>query len=193
MTTTVNPSFSVSGKAVSVTAGASSANTSTITVTPTGGFTGSVALTAEVTSGPSGAQDPPSLSFGTTTPVSITGTAAGTASLTVNTTAATQAEVHYPVRKNGRWYEGAGTALACIMLLCIPSRRRAWLSTIIMLFLLAALAIGTSGCGSSGVISPSGGGGGTSDPGTTKGSYTITVTGTSGSLTGTNTITLTVN
>jgi hypothetical protein len=44
----------------SVAPGATTGNTSTITVTPTGGFTGSVALTAALTTSPSGALAPPS-------------------------------------------------------------------------------------------------------------------------------------
>ena len=83
----VPPGFTVSGAAVTVAPGATTGNTSTITVTPAGGFTGSVALTAAVTSGPANAQYPPTLSFGSTSPVSITGTAAGTATLTISTTA----------------------------------------------------------------------------------------------------------
>ena len=79
----------MSGTSVSVAPGATAGNASTITLTPGGGFTGNVALTAAITSSPTGAQDPPSLSFGSTTPVDITGTSAGTATLTILTTAAT--------------------------------------------------------------------------------------------------------
>jgi hypothetical protein len=82
------PGFTITGTAVTVTPGATTGNTSSIAVTPSGGFTGSVALTAAVTSSPSGALEPPTLSFGSTSPVSITGAAAGTATLTISTTAA---------------------------------------------------------------------------------------------------------
>src|ERR1039458_6793736 len=88
VTTGVNPTFRVIGTPVTIAPGATTANTSTITVTPAGGFTGSVALTASVTSSPSGAQYPPTVSFGSTTPLSISGSTAGTATLTITTTAA---------------------------------------------------------------------------------------------------------
>jgi hypothetical protein len=83
----VPASFAIAGISVTIDPGATTGNTSPITVTPAGGFTGSVALTAAVTSSPIGAQDPPTLSFGSTSPVSITSTAPGTATLTVSTTA----------------------------------------------------------------------------------------------------------
>ena len=76
------PSFTVSGSAVSVSPGVTTGNASTVTLTPAGGLTGNVALTASVTSSPTGAKYPPTLSFGSTSPVSITGTTAGTATLT---------------------------------------------------------------------------------------------------------------
>lgn len=84
------PGFALSGTGV----GAGVGNTSTITVTPAGGFTGSVVLTAAITSSPAGATSPPSLSFGSSTPVSITGTSPGTATLTVTTTTATTPGVY---------------------------------------------------------------------------------------------------
>lgn len=91
---TVNPApFTISGTSVLVPAAGTNA-TSSVTITPAGGFTGSVALTAAVTSSPAGATSLPTLSFGSTSPVSITGTSAGTATLTVSTTAATTPGVY---------------------------------------------------------------------------------------------------
>jgi hypothetical protein len=191
VTAAVNPSFALSGTAVTVTPGATTGNTSTITITPAGGFTGSVALTAALTSSPSGAQYPPTLSFGSTTPVSITGTTAGTAALTVSTTAPTSAAVVYPKRPGVPWYAAGGATLACLLLFGIPARRRSWRTMLGLLVLLVFLAGGVLSCGGGG--SGGGGGGGTSNPGTTAGAYTVTVTGTSGSLTQTTTLTVTVN
>jgi ABC-type glycerol-3-phosphate transport system substrate-binding protein len=55
--------------------------------------------------------------------------------------------------------------------------------------LVAMVALGTlASCGGS-----SGGGGGTPTAGTTPGTYTVTVTGTSGSITQSTVLTLTVN
>jgi len=56
-----------------------------------------VAMTAALTVSPNGAQDLPTVSFGTTTPVNITGTSAGTATLTITTTAPTSSTLVYPV------------------------------------------------------------------------------------------------
>jgi len=186
--TAPTPSLTVSGMAVTVTPGATTGNTSTITVTPAGGFTGSVILTAAVTSSPTGAQYPPTLSFGSTSPVSITGTSAGTATLTITTTAATSAALVHPKRPGVPWYAAGGATLACILLFGIPARRRSWRTMLGMLVFLVALSGGVLACGGGG----STGGGGTSNPGTTAGTYTVTVTGTSGATTNTGTITLTV-
>jgi hypothetical protein len=185
------PAFSMAGTTVSVTPGATTGNTSTITVTPSGGFTGSVALTAAITSSPTGAQYLPTLSFGSTTPVSITSASAGTATLTVYTTAATSAALVYPKLPGVPWYTEGGAILACLLLFGIPARRHSWRTILGMLALLVVLAGGFLACGGGGG-SAGGGGGGTSIPGTTAGTYTITVTGTSGSTSATGTVNLTV-
>ncbi|MDR3774192.1 MAG: FG-GAP-like repeat-containing protein [Terracidiphilus sp.] len=186
------PGFDVSGKSVTVTPGATTANTSTITVTPAGGFTGSVALTAALTASPSGASDLPTFSFGVTAPVLITGASPGTATLTITTTAATSGALSYPMRPGLPWYAAGGSVLACLLLLGIPARRRGWRSMVVLLVLLVALAGGVLSCGGGGNGGGGGGGGGGGNPGTTAGIYTIKVTGTSGASTQTGTVTLTV-
>ena len=87
VTTPAPNTFTLTGTSISVSPGATTANTSTITVTPSGSFIGSVALTATVTSSPTGAQFPPTLSFGSTGTVSITGANPAAATLTISTTA----------------------------------------------------------------------------------------------------------
>ncbi|MGO9084250.1 MAG: choice-of-anchor tandem repeat GloVer-containing protein [Candidatus Sulfotelmatobacter sp.] len=184
------PTFIVTAAAVSVSPGATGGNTSTITLTPNGGFTGSVTLTAAITSSPSGAQNLPTLSFGSTSPVSITGTSAVTATLTIATTAPTTGALAYPAHPEFRWYGGGATLAFGLFFgigICIPGRRRSWRMRLGLLVLLVVLAAGLLSCSSS-----SGGGGGTGNPGTTPGTYTVTVTGTSGSTTATGTVTLTV-
>ena len=184
--------FAISGTSVSVASGATTGNTSTITVTPSGGFIGSVALTAAITSSPTGSQNSPTLSFGSTTPVSITGFGSGTAILTITTKAATSAALTYPKRPGAPWYAG-GSALACLLLIAIPARRRKGWAMLGMLALLLALSSGLLACGGSlGSGGGNGGGGGGGTAGTTAGTYTITVTGTSGTLSQTGTVTLTV-
>jgi hypothetical protein len=187
----ISPGFTMAGTAVTVTAGATSGNTSAITLTPTGGFTGNVALTAAITSGPAGGIQP-TLSFGSTTPASITGAAAGTATLTITTTASSTtpctAENH--IQRGIPWYSEGGALLACVLLFGIPAQRRSWLKMLGISLLLVALAGGAVACGGGG------GGGKTCNPtpiaGTMPGSYTITVTGVSNSITSTGIVSLTV-
>jgi hypothetical protein len=187
VTVTAPPGFTITGTAVTVTPGATTGNTSIITVTPSGGFTGSVALTAAVTSSPAGAQDAPTITFGSTSPVNITGSTAGTATLTITTTAAVVCSQAQQTHREVPWYTGGGAILACIMLFGIPARRRRWRPALGMAALLIVVAGSLLACG----------GGSKANclvvtPGTTPGSYTITVTGTSGATTATGPVSLTV-
>jgi subtilase family serine protease len=187
----ITPTVTVSGTTVTVTPGATTGNTSTVTVTPANGFTGSVTLTAAITSSPAGAQYAPALSFGSTSPVTISGATAGTAILTVNTTAASYSELVYPMHRDGvPWYR-AGIALACLLLFGIPARRRSWRTMPGMMVFLMIVAGGMLACGGGG-SSTGGGGGGNYIPGTTAGAYTVTITCTSGTTVST-TGTLTLN
>jgi uncharacterized membrane protein len=192
VTTLVSPAFTVTGTAATVAAGSATGNASTITVSPSGGFTGSVALTATVTSSPAGAQYTPTLSFGSTSPVSIADAAAGTATLTISTTAATSATLASPKRPGIPWYAASGATLACLLLFGIPARRRSWRTMLGMLVLLASFACGAVACGGGGGSGGGGGGGGTGHAGTTAGTYTVTVTAKSGNITAQGPITLTV-
>ena len=178
--------FTVSGTAVTVAPGATTGNTSTITVTPNGGAAGSVALTAAVTSGPAGAQYPPSLSFGSTSSVNITVGNGGMATLTVVTTAPASGAMSDPIHIGSPWYTG-GATLACLLLLGMPARRRSWRTMLGNLALLVAFTSGLLACGGG-----SSGGMGTGNRGTTPGLYTVTVTGTSGTTIATGTVTVTV-
>ncbi len=183
--------FALSGTAVTVAAGATTGNTSTITITPSNGFTGSVALSATVTSSPAGAVYPPTLSLGTTNPVSITSGGAGTATLAISTTAPSMSAARYPNRPTGLWLaEGGAVVLACFVIFGDSAKRRRRQQLVAMLGLLVILASGALACGGSGGLGN--GGGHQSTPGTTSGSYTITVTGVSGSVTQSTIIALTV-
>ena len=164
VTVTIPPpaGFTITGTAVSVNPGATSGNTSTITVTPSGGFTGNVTLTAAVTSSPAGAVDPPTFNFGSTSPVSI-GTSAGTATLTVLTTAATTGSLAFPARPGIPWLPAGGAVLAGILLIGVPARRR-WRTMLGLVLLLVAVAGAVSACG------------GISNSGSTKLPLTITPT-----------------
>jgi hypothetical protein len=176
VTVTAPPGFSITGTPVTVTAGATTGNTSTITVTPTGGFTGSVVLTAFVIPDWTGVSyHVPTVSFGGTSPVNISGTAAGTATLTVTTTAPGGCLQAYQTPRAIPWYTGGGAALACVLLFGIPVRRRRWRTALAMLALLVTLMGGWLACGGGSNSTRNG-----TTVGTTPGSYTINVNGTSG-------------
>jgi subtilase family serine protease len=184
--------FTVGNASLTLTAGATTGNTATITVTPIGSFTGSVALTAVLTTSPANGTYPPTFSFGTTSPVSITGGGNGAAQLTITTTASQtqQCTADNPMPRGMPWYAEGGTALALVLLFGIPGRRRRVRNLLGMAALAVALVSGMASCG--------GGASGTKVcsttvlPGTTPGLYIVTVTGTSGATQATGAVSLTV-
>ncbi|MGA7343560.1 MAG: hypothetical protein WBE72_19050 [Terracidiphilus sp.] len=182
LTVTAPPGFTISGNgaSISIQPGATTGNTASISVTGSNGFTGSVNLTCSTS--PTATSDPPTCSL-SPNPLSVTGNAAVIATLTVTTTAPTNAQ---SLRKQLFWPSAGGAALALMLFFGIPRRRRNWLALLALLALFAS--IGATGCG--GHSSNVSGGG---NAGTTPGTYTITVNGTSGNISGTvGTVTLTV-
>ncbi len=158
--------FDLSGTAVTVSAGATSGNTSTISVKPDAGFVGAVNLKCSLTSSPSGAMEPATCSIPSS--VLINGSSAVSATMTVSTTAPTSGGLSYPLRN---LLQGAsGTALACVFMLIGPARRKAWRG-ILCLLVFAMVGIALTGCG--------GGGGSHTTGGTTPGTYVFTVSGSS--------------
>jgi hypothetical protein len=138
--------------------------TSTISVTPSGGFTGSVNLSCSIA--PAAAISP---TCSLPASVTIAGTAASSATLTVQTVAPTQAE-NSP-QKNF-FLRGGGSIGVCLLLLGIPRRHKGWRK--ILGVLLLAVSIGTiAGCGGGGSTAT----GGAPTGGTTPGTYTVTVIG----------------
>ena len=185
-----NATYSLTATAVSVAPGGSAH--STITVSSSDGYAGTVTLTCAVTSEPAGATDLPTCSASQTVTLSA-GTESGTATVTLNTTAPSNSHLTWPQRWK-RWGEGGGGALlALLVFLGIPARRR-WPPTFLCVAGLSMVVVlgSLAGCGSK-----AGGGSTTvSNSGTTPGTYTITVTGTgsdSAQTTATTTFTLTVN
>ena len=166
------PDFTIGGSPLSpatVAAGASS--TSTITITRVNGLADPVALTCSVT---------PAATRGPTcalNPASLTG-ATLTSTLTVSTTAATTASLE--PRSRGLIYAMllpiGGLALLGTGL---TSRKKKLWGFFLGCILFSTLII-LPACGGN---SSGGGGGGGGHPGTPAGTYTVTVTGTSGSLT----------
>jgi hypothetical protein len=155
-----------------VTPGTTTGNTGTISVAGTNGFSGIVNLTCSVTTRLTGVSDMPTCSLNPTS-VTIAGAAAKTSTLTVNTTAASSAENQ---KRSLFWPSASGAAFAFVLVFVKPRKRKDWVALIGLLLLL--VSTGPIACGGSG-----GGGGG--NAGTTPGAYTITVTGTSGSLSAT--------
>jgi hypothetical protein len=200
-TTTVNVTVSqpapafyalTSSANISLSPGATTGNTSAITVIPHNGFTGTVALTCAFTS--NAATNPATCSLSPAS-VEITNGGALTSTLTINTTGSSSA--HNEVKKLF-WPSTSGAAVAFLLFFLTPRRRSHWLGMLGLLVVFAGLAGtgcgGSSGNGGSGAGSNGGGGGGGGGTtGTTSGSYTVTVTGTSGSASQTTAVTLTVN
>lgn len=185
---TPEPSFTAGPggtTSMTVTPGLTTGNTGTISLVGTNGFSGTVNLTCAVTTSMTSVNDTPTCSLNPTS-VAISGTTAQTSTLTVTTTAATSAENRM---KGLFWPPAGGAALALVAFLTLPMRRRNW-SAILGLFVLL-VSLWAIGCGGS--SNGGGGGGGGGNSGTTPGAYTITVTGTSGSVSATvGTVALTV-
>ena len=194
------PSFALTNTTVSIaTPGVS--GTSTITISPSGGFTGSVAVSCAVT-GPTTAVDLPTCSVAA--PPAITGTAAVTATLTVNTTAASSSSnatghtaTAFRNQRNPMLALGGGSAFAAFLFFGLPLRRRRT-KTLLSLLLLGAFAAIVMGCGgaqkaANPVTTPANPVATPANPGTTVGSYMVTVTGSSGVLTASTTVAVTVN
>jgi hypothetical protein len=182
------PSFTLGNSGnIQLSAGATSNNTSTITLTPSGGFAGAVNLTCSVTTPMINPVNIPTCSLASSV-LNLNGTNASTI-LTVSTTAPTRGALMSDPKS--RSLGGFATVLAIVFLFCIPAKRHAWPRILGVLVLF--VWIGALGCGGGG--SGSGGGGG-SVGGTTAGVYSVAVTATdatTGKITALTTVTVTVN
>ena len=181
--TATTPTFAVSNSGAVTISTLGASGTSTISATPSGGFTGVVNLSCTIA--PVAAVSP---TCSLPASVTITGTTAGTATLAIHTTAPTQA-TNLP-RKN--FFLGSGGSIGvCLLLLAVPRRRISLRKTVGAMLL--AVSIGTiAGCGSGGGQTTGGNGTG----GTTTGTYTVTVLGvdqTTGTLKSNTAVTLSVN
>jgi hypothetical protein len=175
------PNFTLANTAVSVAPDGVPA-ISTITVTPRGGFVGSVALTCTVI-GPAMAVSPPTCAIAAPTTIPVI--AETTAKLVVNTTPASTAAFN-----NQQFFVAAGSVtMAALLLPVLPVRWR-W-QTLLSLLVLVMIA-GAVGCGAinsrvTAPISP-----GATNSGTTAGDYIVAVTGAGGAATATTAVSVTV-
>jgi hypothetical protein len=166
------------GGNITVSAGATSDNTSSVTMTSMNGFSGMVNLSCAVTTSIASPNDPPTCTLASSS-AQVNPTTIATVLLTVNTTAATARMISpHPLF----WPSTGATALALLFLFRLPRRRRGWFAMLGVLVLLISFA----GMGCNNTPGKSG------NSGTTSGAYTVTVTGASGSLSQTTSINLTV-
>ncbi len=176
----VTPSFAIGANPTSATVKAGSSTTTTITVTPAGGFNSQVSFACS--SQPVG----PTCTF---SPATATPNGApATTTLTIGTTQV--GALTMPWRQGSQSGGAATVAVLAAGALWLFGRKKKvpWQSMmplIVVLLLVAGVAVGCGG--SSGSNSGGGGGGGTSK------TYTVTVTGTSGTQSQAATFTLTVN
>jgi Peptide N-acetyl-beta-D-glucosaminyl asparaginase amidase A/Bacterial Ig-like domain (group 3) len=192
LTITVTPvagSFTV-GPAAPTTLTLSPGSTGVVSVPVTSGatFGGVVALTCS--GAPSGATcliNPTSV---TLVPSTSTQVSTQTVSVVVTTTA-TVAENHKPAFPGSTAGGLGGISIAGLFFIFLPRRKsKSWRSMTLTALAVCALGLGSmvalTGCGSGSTKAPA-------QTGTPAGNYTITVTGTSGTLTSSTTFSLTVN
>jgi subtilase family serine protease len=168
--------FSLGSTSVSIAPGATTGNASSVTVTPVGGFTGSVYLSCTLTSSPAGAQDLPTCNIGS--PVDISNANAAMASMTVNSTAPVSSggvspSLNWYLPNGPRWLAVFAAALLFALLsFSLPlSPRRDWRRLVSFLSVLGLLGI-LAACGEGGGVKTP------TNPGTTAGNYTFTVNAT---------------
>ena len=171
--------FTLSSTPVSIEGAGASAN-SPITLSANGEFNGSVALTCAVIS-PRGLVSQPTCQIVAPRIVWLGRTA--TATLVINTTAASASKRHNPAKQPSAFYSGITIA---VLFIFRPRIRWKWQPLLRLLIL--AIGFGTAiGCGSTKST-----GTGTVNSGTTAGDYIVAVTGTSGSITATTAVRVTV-
>ncbi len=176
---TPSPDFSFFGYSATISAAGQSA-TSQIVLESSAGFSGTVNLACQPSS--STAQINCTIS-----PASLTvGGSGATATMTISTTAAhvlSGAASSQGSRGLGWLATGSSVMLTGIFFLGVPSRRRRMTGFGLMLLVFFAAGVGCGGGSSSGSVKTGG---------TPKGNYSITVTATSGSLTHTANVAVTV-
>jgi N-acetylneuraminic acid mutarotase len=167
--TVVASTYSLSATTVTVIPGAS--GNSTVTVSSSDDYAGTITFTCAVTSGPSGAVDPPNCSSSGTATLN-SGTTTATVTVSVTTTGASSSATVWPKLPGPKEWSGLGTVAVLFLVTClgIPGRRRKSMSALgaVLLFTVIGISVGCGGSSTNG----------TTNSGTTPGTYTLTVTGT---------------
>ncbi|WP_263409258.1 Ig-like domain repeat protein [Terriglobus tenax] len=172
LTVTPAPTFTLGASPASLTVTRGVPGTANISVTAVNGFSSSVALACSISGSPTGAVcglSPSTVTPGVVSVLNIT---------TVRGSSRTGSFAHWKPAAFG------GVAFAGLLFLLRPRRRR--MMPLLGLLLLLGAAGAMNGCGGGGTAS-------TGTPGTPVGTYTVTITGTSGAITQTATLSLTVN
>jgi pseudomonalisin len=188
-------SFTLAANAATVSAtpaaNMTTTNSSTITGTSVGGFVGMVVLSCAVTPA---TNQPPTCSV---SPSSLSLTANGGANSALAITSAgpiSNCLTSTASRRSTGLRGFSGVAMAGLLLLLLPVRRRKALRALAMVCLLGAGLGALSGCGGdAATVVKTAACSNVVTAGTTAGTYTVTVTGTSGSVTATAPVMLTVN
>jgi subtilase family serine protease len=164
--------FDVSASPATLNIAHGQAASSTITVTGSGGFAGTVSFACSVS--PLPANDPPVCFFNPSSVALSATVPTATANLRISTTAGLNSGL--PPEKGPKkpgWLAASGAlAVSCIFLLGVPKRRRSWAATLglVVLVLLGVTLSSCAGHGGSNQI----------NFGTPSGVYTVTVTASSG-------------
>jgi hypothetical protein len=176
---TVSVSSGSTGLAVS---SPGSSTTTTVLFSPSGGFIGTLNLSCSVTYlGQGTAIDLPTCSLNPSQATVSSGTVPSS-TLTVSTTAASPS-----AKLSNSWRQLGGIAVAFLFLVLVPLRRRPGAALLVVMCIVSV-----------GVFSGCSGGGSTTDnaqpanPGTTPGSYSVTVKATSGKFSASATIPLSI-
>ena len=161
-----------SASSVSFAAGATTGNTSALTVTPSNGFTGPVYFACTIAYYPPGAQHLPTCSVPAS--VNVTSATAVTSAMTISSTGPTTVSRAETI-KSPRWLAAQSlTFVAGILVVAWPLRRRVRLhGTALCLLIVLAGSMALVSCGGGGAS----GGGGRTIPGTTPGIYKFMVDG----------------
>ncbi len=172
--------LSLSPATLAFSAGSATGNAATLTLTPAGGFQGTVTLSCNVAyNGTAALNYPPTCALASTILPIPLGTASYPEMVTINSTAPHAVKAPGQFARESQplsaWERVASSSLLCGWTLWVlPSRRRSRSWRVLALALLSASLVGgLSGCSGGSTTNP------TTLVGTTSGSYTVTVNATS--------------